>query len=550
MLLRRTITGTRTSARRRGGFVIIAVLMVITVLSLAAYQYSALMDAEAMAAERIRKTAEAKVLADSGVHYYMAQAADKHAFAGTLNSNPYDNASLQSVLVKEGESARGQGRFSLVALDLSQAATSGSAQLRFGVTDEAGKLNINALMSLDSSGKVLHDALMKLPNMTDEIAWSIVDWVDPDDEPNPGGAENQYYTMRTPAYRCKSAPLDTIEELLLVKGVTPSLLFGNDKNRNGKLDPGEDDGLGFNPGWAAFLTVYSRERNVDSDGKARLNLNGNDLLTLQTDLTNAVGPELATFILGYRLFGSGSSGGGGGDGGGGGGGGGRVIQGTANELQQRVQQALNSNQRARQRISSLFALVNATITIQQQQQGGDRVQPKGGGPTPKGGNNQQQISIRFRSPLADLSQQADLMGKLLDKTTTQQGMELPARVNVNTAPREVLLALPELDEADADAIIAKRPQYVNGEGPDVQFATIAWLLSDQTLTVQQLQSLERYITARTQVYRVQSIGYFDEGGPVARVEAVIDTNQGKPRIVYYRDLTDLGRSIDPRNLNR
>src|SRR5262245_40782963 len=313
MLLRPTIPGTRTSASRRGGFVIIAVLMVITVLSLAAYQYSALMDAEVMAAERIRKTTEAKVLADSGVHHFMAHAADKDAFAGALNSNPYDNpSSFQSVLVKEGESARGQGRFSLVAMDLSQATTAGSAPLRFGVTDEAGKLNINALMALDSSGKVLHDALMKLPNMTDEVAWSIVDWVDSDDEPNPGGAENQYYTMRTPAYQCKSAPLDSIEELLLVKGVTASLLFGNDKNRNGKLDPGEDDGLGFNPGWAAYLTVYSRERNVDSDGKARLNLNGNDLLTLQTDLTNAVGPELATFILGYRLFGSGSNNGGGG----------------------------------------------------------------------------------------------------------------------------------------------------------------------------------------------------------------------------------------------
>jgi len=37
---------------------------------------------------------------------------------------------------------------------------------------------------------------------------------------------------------------------------------------------------------------------------------------------------------------------------------------------------------------------------------------------------------------------------------------------------------------------------------------------------------------------------------VARVEAVIDANQGKPRIVYYRDLTDLGRSLDPRNMAR
>jgi hypothetical protein len=142
------------------------------------------------------------------------------------------------------------------------------------------------------------------------------------------------------------------------------------------------------------------------------------------------------------------------------------------------------------------------------------------------------------------------MAKLLDKTTTQQGSELAARVNINTAPREVLLGLPGLEEADADEIIARRPQFLNGEAPDATYATVAWLLSDGTLSVQTLQGLERYITARTQVYRVQAIGYFDEGGPTARVEAVIDTNQGKPRIVYYRDLTDLGRSLDPRSVGR
>ena len=41
------------------------VVSVVAVLSLAAYQYSALMDAEVMAAERIRKSTEAKALADS-----------------------------------------------------------------------------------------------------------------------------------------------------------------------------------------------------------------------------------------------------------------------------------------------------------------------------------------------------------------------------------------------------------------------------------------------------------------------------------------------------
>jgi type II secretory pathway component PulK len=545
MRLQTTSAGIRTTAPRRGGFVIVAVLMVVTVLSLAAYQYSALMDAEFMASERIRKTAEAKALADSGVHMFMACVADKSAYEGKLNSNPFDNsASLHNVLVREGSGPRSIGRFSIVSLDFGQESTAGSLPIKFGATDESGKINVNALFALDSSGKVLHDALMKLPNMTDDIAWSIVDWIDPDEEPNAGGAESEYYGTRTPAYQCKNAPLDTIEELLLVKGVTPSLLFGNDKNRNGKLDPGEDDGMGFSAGWAAYLTVYSREQNVDADGNARINLNGNDLTALQTSLTELIGQDLTTFILAYRLFGSAVAGASGSKGPIANGTGGMTITGTIADLTTRVQKAIAANQQARQRISSLFSLVTASISVQEQRSGG------GGAPMGKGGNQQQTVTIQFASPLADKSVQVDLLGKLLDKTTTQNGTELPAKININTAPREVLLALPGLTEADADEIVAKRPLWSGGDAPDAKYGTIAWLLDGASIQVSTMQSLERYATARTQVYRVQSIGYFDEAGPMARVEAVIDVNQGKPRIVYYRDLTDLGRSIDPRNMGR
>ncbi|MSR52524.1 MAG: hypothetical protein EXS09_04455 [Gemmataceae bacterium] len=551
MLLRHPAPGQRSAASRRGGFVIVAVLMVVTVLSLAAYQYSALMDAEVLAAERIRKTTEVKALADSGLYHAMAHVTDPDAFEGVLSNNPFDNpGKFQDVIVNEGESARAQGRFSLVALDYGQDPAAGSIPLRYGMMDEAARLNLNALFALDSSGKVLHDALMKLPSMTDEVAWSIVDWVDPNDEPSAGGAENEYYTARSPSYLCKNAPLDTVEELLLVKGVTPSLLFGTDRNRNGKLDPGEDDGMGYTPGWAAFLTVYSRERNVDVEGMPRINLNGNDMNQLKNDLVAVVGEELTTFILAYRLLGPGTAAKGGsaatatlnmGTG--------KLtivtitsptVEGSIAQLATLVQDAITKKQQPKQRISSLFALVSATVNVEQ---AGKAPTGGKGGPAPT-------TTISFKSPLANKTTQVDLLGKMLDKTTTQQGAELPAKVNVNTAPRAVLLTLPGITETDADSIQAKRPQYLDGESPDAKFATIAWLLGDNTLTVAKMQALERYLTARTQVYRVQSIGYFDEAGPMARVEAVIDTNQGKPRIVYYRDLTDLGRSIDPRTLNR
>ena len=59
-----------------------------------------------------------------------------------------------------------------------------------------------------------------------------------------------------------------------------------------------------------------------------------------------------------------------------------------------------------------------------------------------------------------------------------------------------------------------------------------------------LKALDQYITGRSQVYRIQSIGYFDGGGPTARIEAVIDTNNQRPRIISWRDLTELGKGFN------
>src|SRR5207253_1840692 len=105
--------------------------------------------------------------------------------------------------------------------------------------------------------------------------------------------------------------------------------------------------------------------------------------------------------------------------------------------------------------------------------------------------------------------------------------EMPARINVNTAPQAVLLALPGLSDADVQMILDTRPSASSTDAPDPIFSTPAWLIVQANLTPSKLKTLERYITARSQVYRVQSYGYFDGGGPTARIEAVIDTNLGR-----------------------
>ena len=115
------------------------------------------------------------------------------------------------------------------------------------------------------------------------------------------------------------------------------------------------------------------------------------------------------------------------------------------------------------------------------------------------------------------------------------------------ADSQVLLAgLPGgLSAADVETIVSQRPQYVGGGTADPAYQTTAWLLTQGNLSASTMASLDRYINASSQVYRVQGFGYFDGGGPTARVEAVVDTNGGRPRLMYWRDLSDLGKSYTP-----
>src|SRR5262249_38787552 len=97
--------------QRRRAAVLLAVLVVVGLLSLAAYRYNDWMSAEARAAVAAVRAAQARALADSGVHYAAALLADSGN--STLNNNPYDNPSAFQDISVPG-AARG-GRFSVVS---------------------------------------------------------------------------------------------------------------------------------------------------------------------------------------------------------------------------------------------------------------------------------------------------------------------------------------------------------------------------------------------------------------------------------------------------
>ncbi len=126
------------------------------------------------------------------------------------------------------------------------------------VIDESSKLNINT---------VTKEQLLGLPYMDEEVADSIIDWRDSDDTPSENGIESAYYQNMPYPYMARNGFFRTLRELLLVRGVTEELFYGEDTNLNGRLDYNERDGDESYPidngdsildqGWAAYLTCYT-----------------------------------------------------------------------------------------------------------------------------------------------------------------------------------------------------------------------------------------------------------------------------------------------------
>ena len=57
-----------------------------------------------------------------------------------------------------------------------------------------------------------------------------------------------------------------------------------------RIDPGEDGGSGiFDRGWFAYLTIYSREQNYDSQFNPRIYVNSSDVKSVYEALVTAAG---------------------------------------------------------------------------------------------------------------------------------------------------------------------------------------------------------------------------------------------------------------------
>eukprot|EP00913_Durusdinium_trenchii_P010866 g10195.t1 len=515
--------------------VLFVVLVVIALLTLAAYQFSGVMTTEYVATNMYARRVQARAFADSGVEMVASQLANRQVMTSedaadvNLFHNPRMFGGYQMTLT-DASSPRGIGRFSVVSPMESDAE---SKTVRFGLADESGKLNINTLVNISGGGENGREKalliLLDIPGMTEDIADAILDWIDTDDETTAGISEEDL--LGIPA---KNGPFESLDEMLLLPGVTPNLLFGADANRNGIIDADEAENANgdndFHPlGWSAFLTVHSRESNLRlADGEPRVNVNEALLTELYDGLEEEFADdasfdpeEVAKFIVAYRMNGPSN---------------------IEDESELAAQGLATPESSGRQ--GAVVGGTGTSQTLQKAALGTAKViagAAKSGGQVTRGGmdlSGGAKFSINSIYDLVDAEVEVEVDGSmqtlkspftsegmtdylpdLLDRLSTTGEESIEGRLNVNQVRKEVLAAVikgidgfsedPELAESLASTIVAEK--MVGDDGMPLsnvmaERQSTGWLVTNGHVTLAQMRQLDRYLTTRGDVYRAQVLG--------------------------------------------
>ncbi|TWT35154.1 General secretion pathway protein K [Posidoniimonas corsicana] len=490
--------------------VMLVVVALMTVGGMAYFDWSFI---EHRAAEAYARQVQSRALADSGVVMVQTLLLEEPTVLeqqGGLYNNP---ALFQGVLISDSDAAALRARVSIVAPLMDYGEYVG---YRFGLENESARLNLNTLLLADDYAEDgARNQLLYLPGMTESIADAILDWLDEDEDIRDFGAESQYYTALDAPYEPQNGPLESIEQLLLVQGVTPELLYGLDTDRNGVVSAAErarplpvevDNSTGqMDRGWSAYFTLYSAESLLTPDGEPKIDVNMEDLEELHSLLETALGREQANFIVAYRQ-------------------GGAADDNANSNAVSAAGISIDFSQEGSETITSLLSLVGVNVEFSDN-----------GAPTV------------LRTPFTDTpGAYSSYLPDMLDNLTTSSTASMVGRLNVNQAPRALLSSVPNMPPEVVEQIIASRTFEVTPDRPERRHAE--WILMDGLVDLEVMRQLAPLLTGGGDVYRAHSVGFFDEEGPATRIEAIIDDTGATPKVLQRLDLTPLGAGYTPAEL--
>jgi len=234
----------QSAIRNQEGVALIMVLWVIAVLSVVVLEFSFAMRTEVNITKNYKEELQLYAIVQGGIQRAIAELIYKH--------DPKVQQLRKTLTSEEVPSEKKEwmtdGRSYLIPFD------QGTCEIK--VMSEAGKVNINLVS--DSMLRKIITLLGVEAEAKDRVVDSILDWRDPDDFYRLNGAEESYYQSLKEPYRCKNASLDSIEELLLVRGVNQALYNGRSD-----IKKGEGGEKVVQAGLKDIFSIYSPSGQID-----------------------------------------------------------------------------------------------------------------------------------------------------------------------------------------------------------------------------------------------------------------------------------------------
>lgn len=265
------IRNPQSGFRNSRGIVLIMVLWVIVILSMIVLEFSFAMRTEVNIAKNYKEETQLYAMAEGGVQRAIAEL----IYRQDPRVQQKRNKKLEEVPPEQREWMT-DGRPYSLPFD------QGTCEVK--ITSEAGKVNINVVS--DTTLRKIIGQLGLEGDARDIVVDSILDWRDPGELHRLNGAKNDYYQSLKEPYNCKNGNLDSIEELLLVRGVTPGLFSGKKETKKGE-EGVKSEGIGLRD----IFSIYS------SSG-AQIDINSASLPVLRVVL--GIPSEVAQSIVKAR----------------------------------------------------------------------------------------------------------------------------------------------------------------------------------------------------------------------------------------------------------
>ncbi len=254
-----------SSVGNNKGFALVLTLLIVSLILVLTLQFNNTMWAGLYSSTNLSDGIRLNCVARSGINCALAVLSEDAAAS--------DVDSLQEPWAQSKE-------LSLNAVEMFE-----NSRFQVEIVDLSGKIPINRLVDENGEYNEAQKALLarflslesfKLESETvGNLIDAIKDWIDPDGDVTRFGAESGYYQSLENPYACSDGPMDSVNQLLQVKGMTRELFYGTDQS----------------PGISGHLTVR---------GDGKINVNTAGPLVLQA-LSEDMDADMVEDMTAYRL---------------------------------------------------------------------------------------------------------------------------------------------------------------------------------------------------------------------------------------------------------